>query len=801
MSTRTLTYILLGKDQLTPAFKKAGKAGEETSAGISGSFSKIGLAGVAVAGVVGGLMVKALKDARAEGWSPLKVAAQDAGIAFSAFKPKAEAAGNAMAKLGFSQADVNKSLKVLLTSTRDSQLSLKSLGTAADYARYKGISLSDAANMLAKAATGSTRALKDVGISTADLPKHFATTGTQADRMRIIMGLLNTRIGGQAAAAADTFGGKLAAMHAQLENVSAKIGQALLPILSTLLGMLSKYLIPAVQSFGDWFTNVGSPAIKRFADQVTPFVTVVLKGLFDGIRQVTNVFKGMPEPVRTSLIAVLGFVAAAASLYKVIEAYKRMSEAVKAFGVASKAAAVGNPWLLLAIAIVIVATLVITHWNTVKQVTLEVWGTVRNFVVGVWHDIYNTTMAVVNSIVNTVMSGFHAVTNVISGTLNWVRSHWPLLVAILTGPIGIAAYIIIGHWNDIRNTCANAFNAVVSFFKALPGRIVNAIGSVGHLLTGIGGSLISGLFGGITGALAGVGGWVKAHIFDPIVGAIKGLFGIHSPSSVMAGIGGHLISGLVLGILRANPSAFIGKVFGGLPQALGALVGKGLVAIEHLPAKALSALGKVGGAIGGFFSKLFGGGGSGVQRWMGVVLQALAMNGLPASLAGQVLRQIGTESGGNPNAINLNDVNAQRGDPSRGLLQTIGSTFAAYHLAGTSFNIYDPLANVAAAINYAKHVYGPGLMSGGGGLGSGHGYWAGTNSAMPGWAWVGERGPELMRMRGGEQIVPANRTGGGNTYQVTVNVRGALSTDRDIQQAVTDGLAQFARHGNSMPWD
>jgi SLT domain-containing protein len=101
------------------------------------------------------------------------------------------------------------------------------------------------------------------------------------------------------------------------------------------------------------------------------------------------------------------------------------------------------------------------------------------------------------------------------------------------------------------------------------------------------------------------------------------------------------------------------------------------------------------------------------------------MLGLPLSLSGQVLYQMQTESGGNPNAINLTDINAQQGDPSRGLLQVIGSTFAAYHVAGTSSNIYDPLANIAAAINYARAVYGPTLLRGGMGMGSGHGYDAG----------------------------------------------------------------------------
>jgi SLT domain-containing protein len=131
---------------------------------------------------------------------------------------------------------------------------------------------------------------------------------------------------------------------------------------------------------------------------------------------------------------------------------------------------------------------------------------------------------------------------------------------------------------------------------------------------------------------------------------------------------------------------------------------------------------KVTGIGSAVWHKLFGGGGSGVSRWAGIVNQALQLLGLPLSLAPQVLYQMQTESGGNPNAQNNWDINAQRGDPSRGLLQVIGATFRAFHVAGTSLNIFDPLANVAAAINYARAVYGPTLMNAGMGMGSGHGY-------------------------------------------------------------------------------
>ncbi|MFJ9821392.1 transglycosylase SLT domain-containing protein [Streptomyces sp. NPDC101151] len=64
------------------------------------------------------------------------------------------------------------------------------------------------------------------------------------------------------------------------------------------------------------------------------------------------------------------------------------------------------------------------------------------------------------------------------------------------------------------------------------------------------------------------------------------------------------------------------------------------------------------------------------------------------------------ESAWNPNAINRTDINARNGVPSQGLAQVIPPTFKANHVAGTSWNILDPVANVAAAIRYITHRYG-----------------------------------------------------------------------------------------------
>ncbi|MFE9447415.1 transglycosylase SLT domain-containing protein [Streptomyces sp. NPDC006739] len=94
-----------------------------------------------------------------------------------------------------------------------------------------------------------------------------------------------------------------------------------------------------------------------------------------------------------------------------------------------------------------------------------------------------------------------------------------------------------------------------------------------------------------------------------------------------------------------------------------------------------------------------------LDGWIRHALDIMRSKGIPGSYNG-LHRNIMRESSGNPNAINNWDVNAVNGIPSKGLLQVIQPTFNAYHVAGTSTNIYDPVANITAAANYAADKYG-----------------------------------------------------------------------------------------------
>ncbi|MFD5218467.1 transglycosylase SLT domain-containing protein [Streptomyces tendae] len=94
-----------------------------------------------------------------------------------------------------------------------------------------------------------------------------------------------------------------------------------------------------------------------------------------------------------------------------------------------------------------------------------------------------------------------------------------------------------------------------------------------------------------------------------------------------------------------------------------------------------------------------------LDGWIRESLDIMAQHGIPGTYEG-IHRNIMRESSGNPLAINNWDINAINGTPSKGLLQVIDPTFQAYHVEGTSWDPYDPVANITAACNYAADRYG-----------------------------------------------------------------------------------------------
>ncbi|AJO22889.1 phage tail tape measure protein [Heyndrickxia coagulans] len=214
------------------------------------------------------------------------------------------------------------------------------------------------------------------------------------------------------------------------------------------------------------------------------------------------------------------------------------------------------------------------------------------------------------------------------------------------------------------------------------------------------------------------------------------------------------------------------------------LISKAVSAFTNLSGLAQPTLGMVSGAVSmakkgakNWIKSLMGGGdnpgGSGVERWRSYVVKALEMNGLSTSKAmvEKVLRQIKTESGGNPKAVQhgYTDINAITGDLAKGLMQTISATFNAYKFPGHN-DIFNGFDNLLAALNYAKHRHGKNLS----GLGEGHGY------ANGGFVFT----EQLARVAEGnkpEAIIPLDRLKRTRALQLLSQTQKALGVGSQSQ--------------------
>lgn len=173
---------------------------------------------------------------------------------------------------------------------------------------------------------------------------------------------------------------------------------------------------------------------------------------------------------------------------------------------ALNAAMAANPIFLIIIAIIALIAGIVLLWKNSE--------TFRNIVTAVWDAVWGAIKAV----------------------WDWIKNNWPLLLAILTGPIGLAVRWIVQHWDEI-----------VSTVKAIPGKIKDAFGNAKNMLIQIGKDMIQGLINGIKN-MAGAAKDAAVNIAKSAVDAMKSKLHIGSPSKVFAEIGGFMGEGLVLGL-------------------------------------------------------------------------------------------------------------------------------------------------------------------------------------------------------------------------------------------------------------
>lgn len=206
--------------------------------------------------------------------------------------------------------------------------------------------------------------------------------------------------------------------------------------------------------------------LKRDMGEVTESIggalIPILNSLIGVIRPVVDWFANLSEGQQKIIVGVALAVAAIGPLIKIIQT---VTTVIKALQVAMAFLA-ANPIVLVIAAIAAVIAILVLAYTKVE------WF--RNFVDAAFDAISGFVTGAMDVIVGAVKAVF-----------NWVQDNWPLLLAILTGPIGVAVLLITQHWDTIKN----AFTAVkdwifarigdiVGFFTALPGQLVAAAGAM-----------------------------------------------------------------------------------------------------------------------------------------------------------------------------------------------------------------------------------------------------------------------------------------------------------------------------------
>ena len=241
-------------DKATEAFDKI----KEKS---SGSYAALKVGAVAAAGaVVAGLADATSAAAEHEvSVSKLQQAYKDAGVSTGDMKDSLEEIDKSSRKTGQSTEDNIAAYTKLITVTHSSAAAHQDLAVAQDLAAYKGTTVAAAADAIAKASQGNTRALKDMGIATTDASGKALTHAQVMDK-------LTAAVHGQAAAFGSTASGQMARYKESLDQAKVAVGEALLPALKKLLDML--------QPVFTWLANN-----QGIISTLTPIVGVLAGGV------------------------------------------------------------------------------------------------------------------------------------------------------------------------------------------------------------------------------------------------------------------------------------------------------------------------------------------------------------------------------------------------------------------------------------------------------------------------------------------------------------------------------------------
>lgn len=494
----------------------------------------------------------------------------------------------------------------------------------------------------------------------------------------------------------------LGPMIAIIAGVAAAIAIIIMVIKNW--GAITDWLSEKWNAFKDWFSELWdtiSNTIKTVWENIKTFFTDTWNAIYEIFEVPINLIKSIVEGTMYAIYAVI---------YTIWEVIKFALSAAWTY-ISTTAEAIFNP----------IAAFFSEIWNGISSVAIGVWNTIKDTLGGIWNTIKSSAMSVFGSLWSYIKSGFTSLRDTLSGIVSGIAN------GIIT-PIGNAINGVIKGVNWILGKVGSdkSFDlwAIPKFARGAAGLPEDTLGIVNDQKGAVYKELIVPPDG-------------KPFIpegRDVLLPMKKGTKIMPADETKnLLSVLPHFASGIgeFFGGLWETVSNFTGNIFDYIKNP-GKIVQIAIDKFTDLSgimepwlSVTTGAINSVVGNITDFVKGIFDkemtvnySPSAGVEQWRSLAEKALRITGqYSAANLERLLYQMQTESGGNPNAINLWDSNAKAGIPSKGLMQVIDPTFRTYAMSGYNTNIYDPLSNMIASIRYAVSRYGS-LAS----AYSGHGY-------------------------------------------------------------------------------
>jgi len=380
-----------------------------------------------------------------------------------------------------------------------------------------------------------------------------------------------------------TLAGQQQRLGAQVENLKARIGAVLLPILTKAAAFLNANLTPAFET------------VAAAASGLAPYVEIVgntleaalsrIRDMSGGASALTPVVEAFKTYATTAQTVVLPAVVAVASYLaaRLVPVFTQVAQIITGRVIPIVTGLAGFLYGTLVPAVVAIAAKVATNLRPVFEALV---GTLQSRILPALSTLLakfeaarptiQRVIVVVARVVGAVLTFAAAIlgkvlpplirfTGFLTGTVVSVLVRVVGAVARVVGAVisfGGAVVDAVRKVGEFQRGVSERVAKVVGYFINLPGRITGAFAGAASMLLQTGVDIIAGLLQGIREKAGELASTIQSYVIDKIPGPVKKALGIKSPSRVMALIGKQIVDGLIVGVSGASDrlSNALGKV-------------------------------------------------------------------------------------------------------------------------------------------------------------------------------------------------------------------------------------------------